>query len=135
MSDGSLALQGAIISALKANAGVTALVGMRIYDDVPASPTFPYLSMGTSQLLSDIADGYDGVDEVVTIDGWSRSVGQPEIKSIGASINSALSAAALTVTGFRLIEIISEQVQYLRDPDGITHHGVFVFKARLEPSA
>lgn len=133
MSDASLILQGAIVTALKADASVAALVGVRIYDDPPAAPTFPYLQIGTSQILPQIAEGYDGADEVITIDGWSRATGQPEIKRIGAAVNAALNAAALSLAGFRLIEIVPEQTQYMRDPDGITHHGVFVFRARVEP--
>lgn len=136
MSEPSLALQGAISTLLKANAGVAAIVGTRVYDAVPTNPvaTFPYLTIGDDQVLPDIAQDYDGADVVMTIHGWSRGAGFPEVKGLGKAVNAALTDAALTITGFRIVEIIPEQIQYLRDPDGLTRHGVFVFRARTEPS-
>lgn len=135
MSDASLVLQGAVVTLLKNAAAVAALVGARVYDTVPANPTFPYITVGDDQVLPDLAEQYDGADVIMTINGWSHAVGYPEIKQIGAAINAAMTDAVLTLTGFRLVEIIPEQIQYLRDPDGLTRHGVFVFRARTEPSA
>nr|MBA3570571.1 DUF3168 domain-containing protein [Pyrinomonadaceae bacterium] len=50
MSDASLELQKAIVAALRSAAGVTAIVGQRIYDQPPASPAFPYTSIGPGQV-------------------------------------------------------------------------------------
>jgi hypothetical protein len=46
----SLDLQKAVVARLKADAGVTALVGQRIYDRVPPDAVFPYVSLGRSKL-------------------------------------------------------------------------------------
>ena len=45
VSDASLELQKAIVAALKADAGVDALVGTRIYDAVPMNATKPYVEL------------------------------------------------------------------------------------------
>jgi hypothetical protein len=133
MSDASLALQCAIVTLLKADGPMTALVGPRIFDNVPASADFPYVTVGEDQVLPDLAQNYDGNDVITTLHGWSRAIGFPEVKQIGAAINAALNAATFSLSGFRVVEFVQENTHYLRDPDGETRHGVFVYRARTEP--
>jgi hypothetical protein len=135
MSDASIELQGSLVTLIKADAGLTAIIAGRIYDNVPNGAAFPYLTIGNVQVLPDTAQEYDGSDIVFTIDGWSLTVGQVQIKQLGKALSAALLAATMTLVGYRVIEVISEQTQYLIDPDGQTKHGVFVYRARTEPSA
>ena len=51
MADPDLEFQGAIVTAFKADAGVTALVGQRVYDSFPPDVIFPYISIGPSDEL------------------------------------------------------------------------------------
>lgn len=132
MSDPSNAIQTAISNLLKADADVKAMA--RVYDVVPANAVFPYLQIGATQVLPATAQDYDGADVVQTIDGWSRAASRAEIKQLGAAVNAALTDADVLIDGYRLIECIIEQTQYLTDPDGKTFHGVFVFRARTEPA-
>ena len=55
MSDASLVLQGAVVTLLKSTAAVAAIVGARVYDSVPESPTFPYITVGDDQVLPELA--------------------------------------------------------------------------------
>jgi hypothetical protein len=134
MSDPALTIQGKVVEALKASSSISSLIAGRVYDSVPQNSEFPYVTVGQVQVLPDRAQDYDGADVVFTIDGWSRAPGFPEVKRIGMAVHSALVDADLALDDFRLIELIPEQTQYLRDPDGLTSHGVFVFRARTEPS-
>lgn len=134
MSEPSLALQAAIVSALRADAPVTALIGQRVYDRVPPVPTFPYVTIGDDQVLPDAAECLDGSVEVTaTIDVWSRTVGKVEAKQISGAIVSLLNFnASLTLTGYRLVSIEHESSRHLDDPDGLTSHSVVTFRALID---
>ncbi len=132
MSDPSLPLQSSLIAVLRANAPVAALVGARVYDSVPPTPTFPYVALGDVQVIPDKADCIDGVEVFAQIDGWSRAVGYPEVKRIGAAIVAALDDQPVTVTGYDVVVFEIENIQYLRDPDGLTRHGALTFRALLQ---
>lgn len=129
MSDPSLPLQAAIVAALKGNSPP---VSQRIYDAIPAAPVFPYVSLGTMQVLPDKADCIDGTEVFVQIDAWSRAVGYPEVKAMGAAIVAALDDREMTVTGFTCVVFELQSVNYLRDPDGLTSHAALTFHALLQ---
>lgn len=133
MSEPSLALQGAIFSALKNSAAVTALIAGRVYDSVPASPVFPYVTLGNDTTQADHAECLDGsVETTVTIDVWSRAVGKVEAKQIAGAIVTLLNHAPLTLSGYRLVLIEHEASRHLDDPDGLTSHSVVTFKALID---
>jgi Protein of unknown function (DUF3168) len=90
MSDPSLELQAAIVSKLKNDAGVQAVVGQRVYDEVPPNPTFPYISIGDNQVLPDKADCIDGTEIFWQIDGWARDPTFPKTKSISKAVVAAM---------------------------------------------
>lgn len=129
----SLALQGAIVSRLKADATLAAIVGARVYDQPPASPTFPYVTLGEDQTLPDRGDGYDGSNVTLTIHAWSRGTGFPEVKRMIDAVRASLTDAPLALTGYRLVDIALADSRAVRDPDGITNHGIMNFLARTEP--
>ncbi|BBF93379.1 DUF3168 domain-containing protein [Blastochloris tepida] len=133
----ALALQGAVVAALKADAAIAELVGARIYDAVPAEAAFPYLVVDGWDALPDPADAYDGVDIAFVVHAWSRAVGFPETHRLAAAVEGALFedalSPALAAAGLRLVEIRVERTHALRDPDGHTRHGVVSFEAMLEP--
>lgn len=131
MADPSLDLQGAIVAALKADGAVTALVGQRIFDDVPAAQagSFPRITYGSDQVLSDDADCVTGFEVFIQIDVWSRIVGQPEMKRIAGAVRAALHNVELTLAEHSLIVLEHQQTRYLRDPDGLTKHAAVEFRA------
>lgn len=134
-SDPSLALQKGSLSLLKAGA-TGALVGGRIYDGVPPNAAKPYVSFGPFQLLPEHGDCLDGGEAIMTLDAWSIVPGTSstvEVKSIGAAIAKDLDRATLVLDGQRLVELSIEQIQYMRDPDGITAHGIVTVHAWTEP--
>lgn len=128
----TLELQGAIIARLKAAAAVMALVATRVYDEIPSLPTFPYISMGPADEIQNDADCIEVVDLTFQIDGWSRTVGFPEISRIADAVRASLHRYALTLTTNALVEIQHRQTQRFRDPDGQTLHAVMQFVATIE---
>lgn len=135
--DSALVLQAAIIDALKAAPAVSAIVGAKVYTRPPASVAKPYISMGPAQVLSEIADDYEGGDIRFQVDGWSvQQESTKEIMSLGAAVAAALQGTAPTLgDDQRLVSIEIEQTRYLTDPDGVTQHAVIIGRARTEPSA
>jgi hypothetical protein len=129
----SLALQKAIVAALKADPAVVAVVGDRIYDNPPTNPPFPYITIGPDDTLPDRANCYFGDDVTLQIDAWSRSPGFQEVKRAADAVRDALEDAPLTLDGFRLVDITLDAVRTLRDPDGLTSHAAITFKALTEP--
>lgn len=130
----SLELQGAIVTALKASSQVDALIADRIYDKVPAAPTFPYVTVGDDQVISQHADCMDGSTEVfTTLHAWSRGQGKVEAKQVTGAVVTALNFADLPLNGgYRLVLIEHDNTQYLTDPDGLTSHSVILFHALID---
>lgn len=136
MSDPALAVQEAVIGALRVST-LNAVVNGRIYDSVPATkagatPTFPYVTFGEAQSLPERADCVDGTEHFFTVHAWSRAVGFPEVKRMVSAIRDALHEVDLEVSGFRLIDLALQNTQFMRDPDGLTSHGVMTFRAMLD---
>lgn len=134
MSDPSLEIQGAVVTALKSASAVTALIAGRVYDRVPPAPTFPYVNVGENQVIPDRAGCYDAADVVLTIHAWARGEGYVEVKRVGKAVSDALLASDLPIAGYRLIDKEFEGTRYMRDPDGLTSHAVITFRALTEPS-
>src|SRR5262245_43545893 len=127
MSDPSLELQSAIITKLKADAGVQAVVGQRVYFLVPPEPTMPYISLGTNQVLPDKADCIDGTEVYWQIDGWTQSQTAPVEKQISKAVVAALDDQPLTISNYAAIVVEIDRIDYLDDPDGITRHVALSF--------
>lgn len=130
MASAEWQLQKAIYATLRADAGVKAVVGdpARVYDHVPQSPTFPFIVIGEATALDESTMGTFGQVHTVDVDSWSRARGMKEVKGVQTAVQAALHRATLTVTGFVCAGIMQEFSQALRDPDGLTRHGVQRFR-------
>lgn len=131
MAEPSLALQDAIVAALRA--GSPPDLGARVYDSVPTGATFPYVKVGDDQVTGDHAECLEGSVEIATnIHVWSRGVGKVEAKQIAGWIVSTLNGAALTLVDYRLVLIEHDGSHHLGDPDGLTSHSVVTFRALID---
>lgn len=132
MTSPTLELQGAIVTRLKAQPAVTALIGQRIYDAVPAQPVFPYVSFGPSDELTEDAECIDGFEISMQIDVWSRSVGFPEARQIADAVRQALHGYELNLTSNALVTFQHRITRMFRDPDGLTNHAALTFTSFTE---
>ncbi len=126
MTSPALEIQGLLVSTLKANAAVMALV-TDVHDTVPTNPwgtKLAYISLGPSDIVTDDVDCIDGEEHSVQLDVWSRKVGQVECKKICDAVKRALHEQELELTDNALIEIRVPNYLVMRDPDGLTIHGV-----------
>jgi len=135
--DAAHELQVAIVNALKADPDVAALVGIRIFDVVPAkegkiSAEFPYISFGPVQDLPEDADCIEASELVIQLDTWSRDPGFMEGRKIAKAIKKALAEQSLPLADNALVYFEFDGRRDLRAPDGLTTQIVSTFRAGVE---
>lgn len=128
MSAFSFPCQQAIYSAL------ASLAGGRVFDQPPADVGFPYIEIGESQSIPDdtsAASGDDdGAGETFTLHVWDRPNavdghrGAKRVRELVAQVNTALHGVSLSVAGRSSALAWIRTVRVMRDPDGVTVHGV-----------
>lgn len=118
MADPSLALQGAIVAALKT---APAVAGGRIYDRVPDLPTFPYVTIGQWDAVGDDNDCWDATDVTASVHVWSRAVGKPEARAIAALVRARMKSE-FALTGFKITSAQFFAIRDVGDPDALTTH-------------
>lgn len=128
----SLELQDAIVRRLKADSGVIALVGNRVFDVAPASASYPYVAMSAVDDLQADAECVEAVEVTFLIDCWSRSPGTVECAKIVEAVRAALHRYPLGLTTNALVEIYCRQTRRFMDPDNKTAHGVVEMAATIE---
>lgn len=139
MIDAQVPLQAAIVAAVKADAGLGALIADRIYDKVPAntagqvSATFPYVSFGPMQSVPSDDECHDGVEVFVQIDAWSRKVGTVEVREVVAGLTRLLDTA-LTVASFEVVTFEVQSARTGREADGLTSRGIVQLRYELAPN-
>lgn len=130
MSTASYEVQRAIYSTLSTDNALLALV-TGVYDDVPENTRYPYVSIGedteTNKPSTFLAPGREST---ITIHIWSRADGFGEAKLIAETIITRLENTPLVLYRWQWTDTLYEFGQYMRDPDGITRHGVLRFRVR-----
>ena len=102
MTHPALALQAAVVAALGADAGVSALVGTRIYDVPPREVTFPYVTIGPANVTDWSTSTEAGAEHRLELHIWSRQRGKKETYEIMAALEAALDERRrLPLTGTR----------------------------------
>ena len=128
MSVGQFPLQQAIFTALNVSA-VTSDLSCGVYDDVPQNATYPYIALGEETVIDFSTKDIHGNEITINIHVWSQYKGSKETKQIMDKIHDLLHNTSISVSGFNLVNIRFEFSDILRDPDGITRHGVMRFRA------
>lgn len=140
MIDPQLPLQAAIVAVVKADTELSDLIGGRIFDRVPVNANgipqgpFPYLSFGSADTTGADTSCVGPSECYIDLNGWSREVGYPEVKRIGARAAAILNAR-LTVVGFEVVTHRVERLSYQREEDGLTSRAVLRLRYGLKPAA
>ncbi|MFU1606593.1 DUF3168 domain-containing protein [Sulfitobacter pontiacus] len=135
MADGyALALQAALVTALKADAGVAALVSTRVYDQPPQSATRPYIRIGGIEPRPLRTDGKSAANLTFGIEAHSRPVtsGRVEATRCAEAIVTALNEAALAVTGYDTVQVHWQTQTVDQDSDGQSYTAIVAFTALLD---
>ena len=121
-------VQKAILAAIVANAGMTALIGDRMWDDTPQDETFPYGNFGDHTALPFDTKTDEGEELSLYLHFWSRYPGRKEILDIMKASYDLLHNGSLIVVGLQVILIQRDYEEDRLDPDGKTWHGVQRFR-------
>ena len=128
MTIGQFALQTTIYNALNVSA-LTSDLSCAVYDEVPQDSSYPFISLGYGTAIDYSTKDVDGGEFTLVIDVWSQYKGAKECKQIMDKVHDLLHDSSLSVTGFNLINLRYEFSDIIRDPDGVTRHGVMRFRA------
>ena len=129
MSVGQFALQSTIYSALNNDNTLTSTLGAGVFDEVTEGTTYPFVAIGEDTVTDFGTKTEDGGQFTINIHVWSQYTGSKETKNIMDRIHDLLHDSSLSVTGFNLVNLRFEFSDILRDPDGVTRHGVMRFRA------
>ena len=94
---------------------------------------FPFVTVGEATLNSWDDDTLTGFDADIVIHVWSRASHRLETKELQDTIYSALNRASLTVGSNPVVLCDHVQSDTMRDPDGITIHGVSRYRIVWTP--
>ena len=129
MSINQFALQTAVFAKLSTDNNLTAVLGAKVFDDIPENTLYPYVQLGEDTAIDYSTKDQTGSEVTVNVDVWSRYRGSLEAKNIMDRIHTLLHDSSLSVTGSNFINMRFEFSDIIRDPDGITRHGVMRFRA------
>ena len=133
--DFALGLQKGVRAALVADAGVSALVGAKIYDEPPSSAVLPYVRFGDISPSAADTDSTEGAEVQIGLIAHSRPVaGRVEAVQIVEAVKNALhrQETAVTVTGFNLVQLIFQTYAATRDPEGRGYTATISLRATVE---
>lgn len=139
MIDALYEIQIGTVARLKGYPAVTALIGTKVFDDVPLDAAgnvpvanFPYVSFGPGQVLPDNFECITGSEIYLQLDAWSREPGFAEVRKIANAVRLALHGYDLPLTENALVSLEYDGRRDMRDPDGKTSHSAITFKAVVE---
>ncbi|OWU83809.1 hypothetical protein ATO6_15360 [Oceanicola sp. 22II-s10i] len=139
MADGpATALQKALVTALKADTAVAALVGARVYDEPPGDVTRPYVRIGNLETRPFRTDGCMAWSMTFSIEVHSRPLqGRIEAARIGEAVIAALDEQHddIAVTGFTHSWCQFVTAVTNRDADGQSYRTIAAFETVLDVPA
>lgn len=129
----AVALQKALRARLATFPAVTALVPPANIGDRHGRPAaFPSIVMGEDQEIdAEVTLERRHVRVFVTLHTWDRSPALVTVKTITAAIAAAIRPDLMLDLG-RLVDLRLSGARYMRDPDGLTAHGVVTLEALVE---
>lgn len=117
---------------------LSAALSVPVYDAVPQAvdsgddDAFPYVTIGDDSLGEFDTDTSIGFDTDVTVHVWSRYRGRREVKEIQQSIYDAIHLQPISVPGSHFVMALFQSATSFMDADGITRHGVTIFRIVTE---
>ncbi|WP_270374980.1 DUF3168 domain-containing protein [Marinicauda sp. Alg238-R41] len=120
--DHSLALRQAIVTALRADAGVSAIAGARVYGmQVPDGAAWPFIRYGAPLTSIYESSCSQGSDSDVTLHAFAKGPGEDDCAELAAAVADALASDNLPLAdGLGLVSLdwISTQILEYPEEDG-----------------
>ena len=115
------ALQEAVFSALAGDAALSALLGgPRVYDGTPRNAEAPYVHLGKMDARDWSTATETGAEIEFEVVAWSRAPGRSETLAIAERVRMLLHDAALTLNGYRLVNLrhVATETARVAKPEG-----------------
>jgi hypothetical protein len=126
------ALQALLVQSLLADPRVTAIVGDRVWDDIPDDPEHPYCSIGPHYHNRSDSDCIRAREHYFQIDCWTQQQGRrDQINDLTDAVESLLDGLVGDLGEHALVTSDVVLVRVLDDPDG-DKHGVIQVRAIVE---
>lgn len=136
MTSAAVELQTAIYQALTADSALLAeLGGAHIYDQAPASVSFPYITFGRTSVYDWSTGTESGTEQLFTLHIWSKVRAKKEVLEIMELARLRLDNAALPLAEHHLVNLRLEFAESRYDDDLAVHHGLLRFRAVTEEVA
>lgn len=135
MADRSTELFTAIFAALNGDAALTALLGgAKVFNGVKDGTEPPYVDIGDDTATDYSSSLIDAQEHTITIHSWAEQPmagvsAKGQLFQIMARIRAILHAAPPVLAAGTLVNLRQEFRETLRDPDGVSWHGVQRFRA------
>lgn len=129
-------LQQDLYSILNGNATITTTYSASVYNEVPESPSFPYLVIGQSTNNPDYYKTGALPEVVETVHIFSTYRGDKEIKQIADAAAQALTGGSYSLSGYTVRQVsidnfLTLPVQYF-DSDRSVRHGVLYMRYLIQ---
>lgn len=136
MNSGAGALQKALFERLSSDSELIDLLGgERVFDHVPPKTPFPYVTLGETVSRDWSTASETGSEHFLNIQVWARESGRKRVLEIADRIALWLGDGALTMVGYRLVNLTLTEV-LARNTDGLgSYLGTMRYRAVTEPTA
>ncbi len=114
----------------KLDAALAVEVGNNIEQDYD---TYPFVVLEQPDLDEDDTDSETGFQGIFQVHVWSKSKSDIETMNLQKTIYDTLHRLSYDTTNYGVSDIHQQSVRILREPDGITRHGVQRFVLSFEP--
>lgn len=129
-------LQKALFSLLMSDVDVVSrLGGQKLFDDVPRSASFPYVTFGAGQTVDRSSSDGTGYQHTLILNVWSRSGGRKEVLAIVELVRAAVLKQPVDLDDFCVVLARLEAVDVRRGSDGETYQGAMRFSFFIEEAA
>lgn len=134
---GEVAVQTALMTALRGDAGVQAIFGAnaRVYDDETEAPAFPFARIERHECRPVGASGGEASEHVITLAVLSRYGGLREAKAALAALRQALDGADWSEAGRPIALAYTTYSDVMRQFDRRAFRGVIRFRIISEEEA
>ena len=134
---GEVAVQSALMAALRGHAGVQAIFGARarVYDDETEAPAFPFARLERHECRPVGASGGEASEHVITLAVLSRYGGVREAKAALAALRQAFEAADWSEADRHIVLAYTTYSDVMRQFDRRAFRGVIRFRIISEEEA
>ncbi|PTW57656.1 uncharacterized protein DUF3168 [Breoghania corrubedonensis] len=127
-------MQAALVAQLRADAGLSGLLGEgRVEDGARRAAAYPNVAIGDWSARAIAGDDWPGEEHRLEFLVFSRAGGRKETLALLARLADLIDGAAITLAGHRLVTLARTSQTVTRTRDGRTWRGTLVYRAVTEP--